>query len=279
MHPIVYEIRDALRGYYPDSEALSLAKMLLVEAFGFSTLELYGGKDKEISGNRLRDLHEMLSRLQKNEPIQYILGKETFCGLTFEVDENVLIPRPETRELVEWIVADYESVPACRILDVGTGSGCISISLAKFIPGASVESWDISEGALEIARRNCKLNEVEVLLRQQDVLSAQPQPACFDVIVSNPPYITESEKADMEANVLDWEPATALFVPDTDPLLFYRKIAELGAVMLKEGGSLYFEINRAYGNETVQMLETLGYKQIELRKDDWDNDRMIKSRR
>ena len=279
MHPIVYEIRDALRGYYPDSEALSLAKMLLVEAFGFSTLELYGGKDKEISGNRLRDLHEMLSRLQKNEPIQYILGKETFCGLTFEVDENVLIPRPETRELVEWIVADYESVPACRILDVGTGSGCISISLAKFIPGASVESWDISEGALEVARRNCKLNEVEVLLRQQDVLSAQPQPACFDVIVSNPPYITESEKADMEANVLDWEPATALFVPDTDPLLFYRKIAELGTVMLKEGGSLYFEINRAYGNETVQMLEALGYKQIELRKDDWGNDRMIKARR
>ena len=277
MHPIVYEIRDALRGYYPDSEALSLAKMLLVEAFGFTTLELYGGKDKEISGNRLRDLHEMLSRLQKNEPIQYILGKETFCGLTFEVDENVLIPRPETRELVEWIVADYESVPACRILDVGTGSGCISISLAKFIPGASVESWDISEGALEVARRNCKLNEVEVLLRQQDVLSAQPEPACFDVIVSNPPYITESEKADMEANVLDWEPATALFVPDTDPLLFYRKIAELGAVMLKEGGSLYFEINRAYGNETVQMLEALGYKQIELRKDDWDNDRMIKA--
>ena len=279
MHPIVYEIRDALRGYYPDSEALSLAKMLLVEAFGFSTLELYGGKDKEISGNRLRDLHEMLSRLQKNEPIQYILGKETFCGLTFEVDENVLIPRPETRELVEWIVADYESVPACRILDVGTGSGCISISLAKFIPGASVESWDISEGALEVARRNCMLNEVEVLLRQQDVLSAQPQPACFDVIVSNPPYITESEKADMEANVLDWEPATALFVPDTDPLLFYRKIAELGTVMLKEGGSLYFEINRAYGNETVQMLEALGYKQIELRKDDWGNDRMIKARR
>ena len=279
MHPIVYEIRDALRGYYPDSEALSLAKMLLVEAFGFSTLELYGGKDKEISGNRLRDLHEMLSRLQKNEPIQYILGKETFCGLTFEVDENVLIPRPETRELVEWIVADYESVPACRILDVGTGSGCISISLAKFILGASVESWDISEGALEVARRNCKLNEVEVLLRQQDVLSAQPQPACFDVIVSNPPYITESEKADMEANVLDWEPATALFVPDTDPLLFYRKIAELGTVMLEEGGSLYFEINRAYGNETVQMLEALGYKQIELRKDDWGNDRMIKARR
>ena len=277
MHPIVYEIRDALRGYYPDSEALSLAKMLLVEAFGFSTLELYGGKDKEISGNRLRDLHEMLSRLQKNEPIQYILGKETFCGLTFEVDANVLIPRPETRELVEWIIADYESVPACRILDVGTGSGCISISLARYIPGASVESWDISEGALEVARRNCALNEVEVLLRQQDVLSAEPIPACFDVIVSNPPYITESEKADMEANVLDWEPSTALFVPDTDPLLFYRKIAELGTVMLKEGGSLYFEINRAYGNETVQMLEALGYKQIELRKDDWDNDRMIKA--
>ena len=122
MHPIVYEIRDALRGHYPDSEALSLAKMLLTEAFGFSTLELYGGKDKEISGNRLRDLHEMLSRLKKNEPIQYIIGTESFCGLTFEVNPNVLIPRPETQELVRWIEADWKSVP-CRILDIGTGSG------------------------------------------------------------------------------------------------------------------------------------------------------------
>ena len=276
MHPIVYEIRDALRGHYPDSEALSLAKMLLTEAFGFSTLELYGGKDKEISGNRLRDLHEMLSRLQKNEPIQYIIGTESFCGLTFEVNPNVLIPRPETQELVRWIEADWKSVP-CRILDIGTGSGCISISLAKFLEGAKVESWDISEGALQVARRNCVRNEAEVLLRQQDVLNAVPSGELYQVIVSNPPYICEKEKVDMDANVLDWEPETALFVPDADPLLFYRKIAELGVSMLCEGGALYFEINRAYGEETLRMLEGLGYRQLELRKDDFGNDRMIKA--
>ena len=276
MHPIVYEIRDALRGHYPDSEALSLAKMLLTEAFGFSTLELYGGKDKEISGNRLRDLHEMLSRLKKNEPIQYIIGTESFCGLTFEVNPDVLIPRPETQELVRWIESDWKSVP-CRILDIGTGSGCISISLAKFLEGAKVESWDISEGALQVARRNCVRNEVEVLLRQQDVLSVVPEGQLYQVIVSNPPYICEKEKVDMDANVLDWEPETALFVPDADPLLFYRKIAELGISMLCEGGALYFEINRAYGEETLRMLEGLGYRQLELRKDDFGNDRMIKA--
>ena len=276
MHPIVYEIRDALRGHYPDSEALSLAKMLLTEAFGFSTLELYGGKDKEISGNRLRDLHEMLSRLKKNEPIQYIIGTESFCGLTFEVNPNVLIPRPETQELVRWIEADWKSVP-CRILDIGTGSGCISISLAKFLGGAKVDSWDISEGALQVARRNCMKNGVEVLLRQQDVLNAVPEGELYQVIVSNPPYICEKEKVDMDANVLDWEPETALFVPDADPLLFYRKIAELGISMLCEGGALYFEINRAYGEETLRMLEGLGYRQLELRKDDFGNDRMIKA--
>lgn len=276
MHPIVYEIRDALRGHYPDSEALSLAKMLLTEAFGFSTLELYGGKDKEISGNRLRDLHEMLSRLKKNEPIQYIIGTESFCGLTFEVNPNVLIPRPETQELVRWIESDWKSVP-CRILDIGTGSGCISISLAKFLEDAKVESWDISEGALQVAHRNCVRNEVEVLLRQQDVLSVVPEGELYQVIVSNPPYICEKEKVDMDANVLDWEPETALFVPDADPLLFYRKIAELGISMLCEGGALYFEINRAYGEETLRMLEGFGYRQLELRKDDFGNDRMIKA--
>ena len=277
MHPIVNEIREALRGIYPDSEALSLAKMLLVEAFGFSTLELYGGKDKEISGNRRGDLDKMLSRLQKNEPIQYVLGKETFCGLDFEVDSNVLIPRPETRELVEWIVADRKSSASSYILDIGTGSGCISISLAKFLQGSKVEAWDISDGALDVARRNAQRNGVEVLFRHQDVLDALPGGAIYDVIVSNPPYITEKEKLDMDANVLDWEPSTALFVPDADPLLFYRKIAELGLSMLRAGGALYFEINRAYGQETISMLESLNYSQIELRKDEWGNDRMIKA--
>lgn len=279
MHPIVNEIRNALREHYPDSEALALAKMLLVEAFGFSTLELYGGKDKEISGKRLDVLNEMIARLKKNEPIQYVIGAEVFCGWTFEVNENVLIPRPETQELVRWIEADWKSDAPCRILDVGTGSGCIAISLSKLLEGAEVEAWDISEGALRVARRNADRNESQVLFRQVDVLKACTEDCRYDVIVSNPPYITESEKQDMDANVLDWEPYTALFVPDADPLLFYRCIAELGVSMLNEGGALYFEINRAYGEETVRMLEGLGYKQIELRKDNWGNDRMIKANR
>ena len=279
MHPVVNEIRDALRGYYPDSEAFSIAKMLLVEVFGFSTLELYGGKDKEISGKRRDVLNEMIARLQKNEPIQYIIGIETFGGLTFEVDENVLIPRPETWEMVQWIVADCQSNPACRILDIGTGSGCIAISLAKHISQAEVEAWDVSEGALQVAKKNGEKNGVDVCFRQQDVLKTIAGSTRYDVIVSNPPYIAEKEKKVMDANVLDWEPSLALFVPDEDPLLFYRKIAQLGLEMLAEDGALYFEINQAYGQETLQMLKDLGYTQTELKKDAWDNDRMIKAKR
>ena len=279
MHPVLHEIRDALKGHYPDLEALALAKMLLVEVFGFSTLELYGGKDKEFSEKHRSVLTEMIRRLQKNEPIQYIIGIESFFGLTFEVNPNVLIPRPETQELVSWIIEDYQSDESIRILDIGTGSGCIPISLAKQLSKAEVESWDISEGALEVASRNCERNEVKVLLRQKDVLKAAPEGNLYDVIVSNPPYITNKEKTDMEANVLDWEPSLALFVSDEDPLLFYRKIAQLGCDMLKERGSLYFEINRAYGEETILMLKELGYAQIELKKDSWGNDRMIKTKR
>ena len=279
MHPVLHEIRDALKGYYPDSEALALAKMLLVEVFGFSTLELYGGKDKEFSEKHRSVLTEMIRRLQKNEPIQYIIGIESFFGLTFEVNPNVLIPSPETQELVSWIIENYQSDDSVRILDIGTGSGCIPISLGKQLSKAEVESWDISEGALEVASRNCERNGVKVLLRQKDVLKATPEGNLYDVIVSNPPYITNKEKVEMEANVLDWEPSLALFVPDEDPLLFYRKIAQLGCDMLKEGGSLYFEINRAYGEETILMLKELGYAQIELKKDSWGNDRMIKAKR
>ena len=279
MHPIVNEIRDALRGCYPDSEALSIAKMLLVEVFGFSTLELYGGKDKEISGKRRDVLNEMIARLQKNEPIQYIIGIETFGGLTFEVNANVLIPRPETLELVQWIVEDWQTKPAGRILDIGTGSGCIAISLANRIPQAKVEAWDVSEDALEVARKNGRRNEVEVCFCRQDVLKAEAGNVRYDVIVSNPPYIAEKEKEQMDANVLDWEPSLALFVPDDDPLLFYRKIALLAMDILTEEGAIYFEINQAYGQETLQMLKDLGYTQVELKKDAWGNDRMIKAKR
>jgi len=279
MHPIVNEIRDALRENYPDTEALALAKMLLVEVFGFSTLELYGGKDKEISGKHRDVLDEMIRRLKKNEPIQYIIGIETFGGLTFEVNQNVLIPRPETRELVEWIAEDCQLEDPCKILDIGTGSGCIAISLAKLLEQVEVEAWDVSEGALQVARRNAERNQVDVLFRKMDVLGDVPEGMLYDVIVSNPPYIAEKEKPQMEHNVLDWEPSIALFVPDEDPLLFYRRIAQLGGSMLKKGGSLYYEINQAYGQETMGMLASMGYQSIELRKDAWGNDRMVKAKR
>ena len=201
---------------------------------------------------------------------------EMFYGLSFEVDENVLIPRPETEELVEWILKDNKE-GGLRVLDIGTGSGCIPITLAKFLLHADIASWDISDGALEVARRNCRRNDVKVRLERKDVLQTSSSEEQFDIIVSNPPYITEKEKANMSANVLEWEPELALFVPDDSPLLFYRKIAELGRDMLVSGGRLYFEINQEYGRETVDMLAGLGYKNIELRKDLFQNDRMIKA--
>lgn len=270
-------IKQSLQGYYPASEAASLAKLVLMQVFDMSILELYSGKDRCFSEKEQKQLDDILIRLQKYEPIQYIIGVEEFCGLTFEVNEHVLIPRPETQELVDWIIKDSLDLN-CRVLDVGTGSGCIPITLAKYLPGALVTSWDISEEALLVAKRNSCRHNVIVRFEQKDVLTTSPViQEQYDIIVSNPPYITEKEKVDMDANVLEWEPGLALFVPDDDPLLFYRRIAELGVCMLSPSGKLYFEINRDYGDETIRMLEGLGYQQIELRKDLSGNDRMIKA--
>lgn len=278
MNPIVYYIKQTLQGYYPDSEIVSMAKLLLTQVFGMSVIELYAGKDNSFSANEQKRLSDILIRLQKYEPIQYIIGTEYFYGLSFEVNKNVLIPRPETEELVDLIVQENKNRKV-RMLDVGTGSGCIAISLAKNLERAEVTSWDISEGALQVAARNCRRNGVEVRLERKDVLQFSPSGEQFDIIVSNPPYITEKEKMDMDANVLDWEPGTALFVPDDNPLLFYRKIADVGMSMLTPEGRLYFEINRGYGKQTVDMLAGLGYRNIELRKDISQNDRMIRAER
>ena len=279
MHPVYHEIKKMLAGYYPDAEASALAKMLLVEVLHFSTLELFGGKDKEVFKKDLDVLYEMSRRLQNQEPIQYIIGRETFCGMPFVVNRHVLIPRPETQDLVEWIAEEDQQTNPCRLLDMGTGSGCIAISLAKKLPHVQVEAWDISGEALQVARQNALNNQVNVVFHWQDILSASPGMAEWNVIVSNPPYIANKEKAEMESNVLDWEPHTALFVPDHDPLLFYRKIAQLGMSMLVNGGALYFEINRAYGAEIIAMLQALGYKDIIIRKDRFNNERMIKATR
>lgn len=262
--------------FYSEQEASSLAKLILQQVFGFSALELYGGKDRTFSENEQKQLEDILKRLQKYEPIQYIIGVEYFCGLPFEVNKHVLIPRPETLELVDWVLQENKN-PFCRILDIGTGSGCIPVALAKLIPGATVVSWDVSQAALEVAGRNCLRNGVQVRLEMRDVLQAIATGEQFDVIVSNPPYITEKEKAAMEPNVLEWEPSLALFVPDDTPLLFYCKIARLGMDMLEIGGCLYFEINREYGAATVEMLEKTGYHSVELKKDLFGNDRMVKA--
>lgn len=212
--------------------------------------------------------------MSRFEPLQYIEGRTLFLGREFWVAPGVLIPRPETEELVELMLKE---IPAdARILDVGTGSGCIAISLAKELPDALVTAWDVSPEALSVARANARKLQSNVRFVECDVLACQvDEVGLYDVIVSNPPYVTEAEKADMEPNVLQWEPSLALFVPDDDPLRFYRRIAVLGRDMLVDGGRLYFEINRAYGREMVEMLCTVGYVGVRVEKDLSQNDRFV----
>lgn len=220
----------------------------------------------------------LLLQLKKEVPIQYLLGKTHFYGLDFEVNENVLIPRPETEELVEWIIKENsknDKSKKLKILDIGSGSGCIAISLAKNIPNAEVYAIDVSKKALETAKKNALNNNVEVTFIQQDILKAEELKYNFDIIVSNPPYVRNLEKEEIKKNVLDYEPHLALFVEDNDALIFYRKIATLAHRNLSENGQLYFEINQYLGEETKELLETLNFKNIELRKDIYDNDRMI----
>jgi release factor glutamine methyltransferase len=197
--------------------------------------------------------------------------------LDFEVDENVLIPRQETEELVEWIVTNskIQRLQDCKILDIGTGSGCIAISLAKNVPSAKVYAIDVSEKALNVARKNANLNQVEVTFIHQNILETEDLQASFDIIVSNPPYVRNLEKAEIKKNVLEHEPHLALFVDDYDALIFYRKIAELAQKNLKANGQLYFEINQYLGKEMVDLLESMGFVEVALRKDIYGNDRMI----
>ena len=280
MHPAYNYIKQAINGQYPDTEASAIAKAILTDVFQLSTTDLYASKDMNFSTNQAEKLEVIITRLRANEPLQYILGNCYFCGLNFHVEPGVLIPRPETAELVEWIISDRKSSDSpIRILDIGTGSGCISISLAKNLPQSEVYAWDISEDAIRIASDNANRLDANVRFRQTDVLGQIPTDTMMNVIVSNPPYITEAERTDMDANVTDWEPDTALFVPDNTPLLFYERIADIGKQILTPDGTLYFEINQRFGTETVEMLRQKGYRNVELRKDLSGNDRMIKAER
>lgn len=272
-------MQERLEACYSADEAAAIARWVFESRFHYTRLDYCLGKDRDFSKEERDDFENIASRLLENEPVQYILGETEFCERSFGVDRNVLIPRPETEELVRWIASDAPLFPSpARILDIGTGSGCIAVSLAALLPGASVSACDVSEGALQVARRNALRNETEVTFFQEDIL----HPASLDrlpqwtVWVSNPPYICEREQADMERNVLEYEPHTALFVPDADPLLFYRTIARLGRQYLAPDGYLYFEINRAYADETRRMLQDAGYEDIQVRKDLYGNDRMIR---
>ena len=270
----VLSIRRCLQEHYPPHEAAALSRIVCCEMLGQSTLDYYLGKDMILSANEEQKLQSILGRLARFEPVQYIQGTAPFLGRLFRVTPDVLIPRPETEELVEILLREVS--PCARILDIGTGSGCIAVTLSKELPGAQVEAWDVSETAIGVARSNNDAWQASVSFRRCDVLAYEPTDADrYDVIVSNPPYVTEAEKASMEPNVLEWEPATALFVPDADPLRFYRRIARLGGKMLLPGGRLYFEINRRFGHETLDMLAAMGYVSLRLVRDLSGNDRMV----
>ena len=274
MNVTVSHIRSALQECYPPREAANLSRIVCCEMLGQSHIDYYLGKDMILSPKDEKELESILSRLCNFEPIQYVQGTARFLGRTFRVAPGGLIPRPETEELVERMLE--EVAPASRILDIGTGSGCIAVTLSKELPEAEVTAWDISGEALAIAGDNNRLLQTSVQFVQRDVLTYQPtEDEYFDVIVSNPPYVTETEKKDMEPNVLNWEPSGALFVPDSDPLRFYRRIGDLGRSMLTVGGRLYFEINRAFGEAVASMLRKQGYTNVRIRKDISGNDRYV----
>lgn len=275
MKTIAKQISEKIGSHYSTGEVAAITRIIATELLGISQSTYLLKDDVTLTEEQETQLEDAISRLAQHEPLQYILGYSDFCGLRFAVTPATLIPRPETSELIEWITAD--TTGDTSILDIGTGSGCIAISLASKLKGATVTAWDISSEALAVARRNNLSNGTGVTFSRVDILNHTPHSEQFDIIVSNPPYIKELEKAEMEPNVLDWEPHTALFVPNDDPLLFYRTIATKGLSMLAPGGRLYFEINRTHGEETTAMLHTLGYTGIELRKDIADNDRMIKA--
>ena len=271
---------------YDAGEAQAIVRLVLEVQFGITLTDIYTGKVNELSREAEEDLEKIILRLERSEPVQYVLGRETFCGRTFYVAPGVLIPRPETEVLCRWIEEDYNR-PYCalqppmplQVLDVGTGSGCIAVTLAADLRNSAVTAWDISGDALLIARENVHQWQVRVELKMEDALhpSASAMQQQFDVIVSNPPYICDRERTEMEGNVLAYEPETALFVPDDDPLRFYRAIAEYGVQALSADGVLYFETNPLYINDVKEMLNTLGYKQIELREDQFGKLRFTKA--
>ena len=288
---------QSLTPLYDAGEAQAIVRTVLDVEYGMTLTDIICGKVNELSSDEERNLEEIITRLQNGEPVQYVLGEADFAGRTFHVEPGVLIPRPETAELCQWIEEEVSSLDADdpkQILDICTGSGCIAITLGLTIPNSEVTGWDISEDALRIAQGNVEMLKARnVRIEYQDALmlpkaaeaaeiseAAEAESSLsksWNIIVSNPPYICEKEKADMEKNVLEHEPSIALFVPDEEPLKFYRAIAEYASSALKSEGALYFEINPIYEKETREMLEELGFKDIKTKEDAYGKKRMMKA--
>lgn len=274
-----YYLLNQLRTIYSDSEASQITDWVMEKVTGSMKTERMLYKNETLSAKEQIQVKEYVERLLQHEPVQYVLNESWFCGIKFFVDKNVLIPRPETEELVEWVVNDYKGRnEELRILDIGTGSGCIPVSLKRKLPAAEVWSCDVSTGAIEIAKKNADAVNAGIHFIELNFLNKEQRdklPA-FDIIVSNPPYIPEKDKAQMNPNVLNYEPATALFVPDNDTLIFYAAIADFGKQHLKQNGNIYFEIHEDLGNSVAELLSSNGYN-AEIKKDMQQKDRMVKS--
>ncbi len=276
------EYKKELQPLYDNNEIEAITLLVISEIVNLSKAKIKAFPEIEIKEELVKKIDNVLAELKTGKPVQYILGKTEFYGLPFYVNPSVLIPRPETEELVEWVlqsIAD-KKLSAGNIFDIGTGSGCIAISLKKNLQLFNVSAIDISSDALATARSNAKLNDVEIQFIQQDILSYSGfEIPKSEIIISNPPYVTLYDKTQMPSNVTDFEPHTALFVPENDPLIFYKAIADFALANLLSGGLLFFEINENYGEETVNMLKDKSFKNIELRKDMSGRDRMMKAYR
>ena len=279
---------ETLKTIYPITEIDSFFFLLLEEYLGFRRVDIVLKSDFKITQETLNLLQSATKQLEQEVPLQYIIGKTEFYGLPFVVNKHVLIPRPETEELVAWVVSESSrfktfntstkqttETKQLKILDIGTGSGCIPISLKKQLPFAKISAIDISKEALSVAKKNAVLNNVDIHFILQDILKTVALDQHYDIIISNPPYVRELEKKELKNNVLKNEPHVALFVKDDNPLIFYDKIAELAKNYLNKNGLLFFEINQYLGTETIHLVNEKGLKNIQLKKDMFGNDRII----
>ena len=269
------ELWHRLTHIYDAGEAKAIVRWVLDVRFGMSWTDILCGKVTELSAHDQTELEKIMQRLEKGEPVQYIIGVADFCGRQFHVEPGVLIPRPETGDLCQWILDDSKQI-SLQILDIGTGSGCIAIMLALDIPDVKVTGWDISDDALRIAKDNAKSLGADVFFEQQDILNSSPN-SRWDLIISNPPYIENKEREKMTKNVLDYEPHLALFAPDDNPIIFYQHIGDYAWQNLNPGGKLYFELNPLTATDVCDYLRHLGFCEIELRQDQFGKQRFLKA--